>query len=49
MMNNNYHEYGSGMELLLLSCSKPFQFCSKDTHIKFLLIKPNLLLFAFSK
>ena len=38
-MNNNCHEYDSSMEFLLLFCSKPFHFCSKDTHITFLLIK----------
>ena len=26
------------MESLLLRCNKPFHFCSKDTHITFLLI-----------
>ena len=26
------------MEFLLLRCNKPFHFCSKDTHITFLLI-----------
>ena len=38
MMNNNCQEYDFSMEYLLLRYNKPFHFCSKDTHIKFLLI-----------
>ena len=38
MMNNNCQEYDFNMESLLLRCNKPFHFCSKDTHITFLLI-----------
>ena len=37
-MNNNWHEYDFSMEILILHCSKPFHFRSKDTHITFLLI-----------
>ena len=36
-MNNNCQEYDYRMESLLLSCNKPVHFCSKNTHIKFLL------------
>ena len=37
MMNNNCHEYDF-LEFLLPRCNKQFNFCSKDTHITFLLI-----------
>ena len=37
-MNNNCQEYDFSMESLLLHCNKPFQFCLKDTQIRFLLI-----------
>ena len=32
MMNNDCQEYGFNIESLLLSCNKPFHFCSKGTH-----------------
>ena len=38
MMNNDCQEYNFSIESLLLCCNKPFHFCSKDTHIMFLLI-----------
>ena len=38
MMNNDCHEYDSGMWFLLLCFNKTCHFCSKDTHITFLLI-----------
>ena len=38
MMSNNCQEYDFGMESLLLRYNKSFHFCSKDTHIRFLLI-----------
>ena len=38
MVNNNCQEYDFNMESLLLHCNRPFHFCSKDTHITFLLI-----------
>ena len=38
MMNNNCQEYDFSMESLLPRCNKPFDVCSKDTQITFLLI-----------
>ena len=35
MMNNDCQEYDSSMESLLPRGSKPFHFCSKDTHVMF--------------
>ena len=37
MVNDNFQEYDYSMESLLLSCNEPFHFCSKNTHVKFLL------------
>ena len=42
-MNNNCQEYNFSMQSLLLRCSKPFHFCSKDTHITFLLINFSVM------
>ena len=39
MMNNNWQEDDFNVESLLLGCNQPFHFCSKGTHITFLLIK----------
>ena len=36
-MNINCQEYDFGIESLLSRCNKPFHFCSKDTHMRFLL------------
>ena len=36
MMDNNCQEFDFSIESLLLLCNKPFNFCSKDTHITFL-------------
>ena len=41
-MNDNCKEYyDCSIEPLLLHSNKPFYFCSKDTHLKFILIHFN--------
>ena len=41
MMHDNCQEYDCSTEPLLLHSDKQFQFCSNDTHIRFLLIYLN--------
>ena len=36
--DDNSQEYDLSMESLPLRCNKPFHFCSKDTHVTFILI-----------
>ena len=41
MINNNCQDNDCSIESLLLRSNKPFDFCTQDTHITFLIIYLN--------